>query len=200
MISVRTDVSKAVMMEFLTKGYGLRAFNTFTYVSGTVVTYRDKVMKFEVSSDISSITYSYMKKTILGTYELHIIFYVSSSPEFPRVSVLVKGKNKPGYPKVEKVARSFNLAKFIDALQLYERLYGNVKQKTELLGKEKIMKMAEFLSSNKGSFRLNVSVLSRTSNILLNDDIAEEVGETPENQDKDILLVHKGEVSKELAV
>ena len=193
-------MSKADVVGFLAKGYGLKAFDAFTYVSGTVVAYRDKVMKFEVSSDLGSITYSYTKKTLLGTYELHIVFYVAGSPESPRVSVDVKGKDKPGYPKVEKVGKSFNPAKFNDALQLYERLYGNTSQKTELLTKEKVMSMIKSLSSKRGTFKLTVSNHKRTINILINDGTVKEVGGSLENLEGDILVVQMGELTKELAI
>ena len=193
-------MSKADIMGFLAKGYGLRAFDAFTYVSGTVVTYRDKVMKFEVSSDLGSVTYSFTKKTILGTYELHIVFYVAGSSESPRVSVDVKGKDKPGYPKVEDVAKSFNLVKFTDALQLYEKLYGNKAPKTELLTKEKVMSMVKSLSSKRGAFKLTVSNHKRTVSVLINDGAIKEEGGRLEDLEGDILVVQMGEMTKELAV
>ena len=200
MISVKTNVNKADIMGFLAKGYGLKAFDVLTYVSGTVAAYRDKVMKFEVKSDLGSVTYSFTKKTILGTYELYIVFYVAGSSESPRVSVDVKGKNKPGYPKVEDVAESFNLAKFTDALQLYEKLYGNKTQKTELLTKEKVMSMVKSLSSKRGTFKLTVSNHKRTVNVLIDDGAVKEVGGKLEDLEGDILVVQMGEMTKELAV
>ena len=200
MISVRTTTNKADVMGFLAKGYGLKAFDAFMYVSGTVVAYRDKVLKFEVNSDLGSVTYSFTKKTFLGTYELYIVFYVAGSSESPRVSVDVKGKNKPGYPKVEDVAKSFNLAKFTYALELYEKLYGNKAQKTELLTKEKVMSMVKSLSSKRGTFKLTVSNHKRTVNVLINDGDIKEVGGSLEDLEGDILVVQMGETTKELAV
>ena len=200
MISVRITSNKADVVGFLAKGYGLKAFDVFMYISGTVVTYRNKVMKFDVNSDLGSVTYSFTKKTFLGTYKLYIVFYIVGSLESPRVSVEVKGKNKFGYPKVEDVARSFNLAKFTYALELYEKLYGSKAQKTELLNKEKVTNVIKSLSSKKGTFKLAVSNHKKTVNVLINDGAVKEVGGSLEDLEGDILLVRMGETTKELAV
>ena len=200
MITVRANVNKADILEFLTKGYGLKAFDVFTYVSATIVSYKGKILQFNLNSDMGSVTYYYSKRTWLGNYELRITYYVSGTMDSPKVSVEVKGKDKPGLPKAKEVENSFNEAKFADSLSLYEKLYGRSSIRQELVPRNKVLSMIRSLSSKGGKYKLTVTDYTKSIKVVIDEGKVSEFGGKIEDLQGDILVVEMGETTRELAI